>query len=67
MDYKKLELINKIENSMTELLELWHQSNQEEDDRLAKKYPFHLSFDELISEVQEWREAYYHGEEYREE
>lgn len=67
MDNEKLELMDKISSDMTKLLELWHQSNQEEDDRLTKKYPFHLSFDEMISEVQEWREAYYHGEEYKEE
>lgn len=65
MDEKKLELMNTMIGNMSQLLELWHETQQDdkEDQRLCLNYPFEESFDETIARVQTWRDAYYYGKE----
>lgn len=49
-----------FEYSSSMLLDAWSRLETMDPDRavaLAKKYPFHLSFDEMVAAIKEWQEA----------
>lgn len=47
--------LDKVIASLNKMSDVWYFANESEEDQLADKYPFSLSFDEQIAEIEEWR------------
>jgi len=47
--------LDKVIVSLNKMLDAWYFVNESEEEQLADKYPFSLSFDEQIAEIEEWR------------